>query len=521
MSFSWSHLDPTQRSVFVWDQPSLLKKRIELKISEQDHGLKFVTEPISLEKLKVFPPYFPWDREHHGSLRLAAPALSLTFLGFLVDDQPEEQGSNSSLVASTSSTSSGTSVPTLSEPAVLIEIVVENCSKVLRIRNIQDVFQDLENRDSLRQRMEEYRRAIREQQTQEAASASSQQVTALAKAHHPSMDTKLVDLTLNLAGIGISLINQVPRELAYIRLDQISVQYIETFKRQSVELKLSALKIDNQLPLTPFPLLMRSRKVEGKPFFHVSVIRSMVHQTVQFFHYFGIGLQEMDIMLDEIFLLELLGFSVTLLKYFQRRSGLQAEKSILALQAQTHDLRSSAALHEPSQKVKPVLLYFELLQMNSIQANLSFITVPGGHTRLEQFGPIFDFLLDLGGVVANLDNAPLQLNGMMWKNPLLSLENLSGSLRQHYLSQMLLALGRLLGSADAIGNPKALFTGLGTGFKDFFVEPAQGIVSSPLDFGVGIAKGTSSLFKNTVYSLSKTTQKPAPTIHPHTTPNSL
>ena len=38
---------------------------------------------------------------------------------------------------------------------------------------------------------------------------------------------------------------------------------------------------------------------------------------------------------------------------------------------------------------------------------------------------------------------------------------------------------------------------LGTGVKDFFYEPAEGLMKSPTAFGKGVAKGTMSLVGNT------------------------
>ena len=38
-----------------------------------------------------------------------------------------------------------------------------------------------------------------------------------------------------------------------------------------------------------------------------------------------------------------------------------------------------------------------------------------------------------------------------------------------------------------------LVTSVGTGVKDFFYEPAQGMVLGPAEFGRGVAKGTVSL----------------------------
>jgi hypothetical protein len=66
---------------------------------------------------------------------------------------------------------------------------------------------------------------------------------------------------------------------------------------------------------------------------------------------------------------------------------------------------------------------------------------------------------------------------------------------------------KILGSFEFLGSPMVLVSNLGTGFYDFFHEPAQGIVSSPQDFGIGLAKGTKSLVKNSVYGIFNTVSK--------------
>ena len=58
-----------------------------------------------------------------------------------------------------------------------------------------------------------------------------------------------------------------------------------------------------------------------------------------------------------------------------------------------------------------------------------------------------------------------------------------------------------------LGNPVGLVQNLGTGVLDFFYEPAQGLVKSPKDFGMGLAKGTSSLVRNTIYGTFNTVAK--------------
>lgn len=65
----------------------------------------------------------------------------------------------------------------------------------------------------------------------------------------------------------------------------------------------------------------------------------------------------------------------------------------------------------------------------------------------------------------------------------------------------------IIGSLDFLGSPVALVSNLGTGMYDFFYEPAKGIIKSPKDFKAGVAKGTRSLVKNSVFGIFNTASK--------------
>src|SRR3990167_2178925 len=56
----------------------------------------------------------------------------------------------------------------------------------------------------------------------------------------------------------------------------------------------------------------------------------------------------------------------------------------------------------------------------------------------------------------------------------------------------------MLGSADFLGSPISFVRTLETGVKDFFIEPTKGLAEMhPVySFGVGLARGTQSLVKN-------------------------
>jgi hypothetical protein len=48
---------------------------------------------------------------------------------------------------------------------------------------------------------------------------------------------------------------------------------------------------------------------------------------------------------------------------------------------------------------------------------------------------------------------------------------------------------------------------LGSGVYDFFHEPAKGMIQSPQDFGIGLAKGTTSLVKNSIKGIFNSASK--------------
>ena len=49
-----------------------------------------------------------------------------------------------------------------------------------------------------------------------------------------------------------------------------------------------------------------------------------------------------------------------------------------------------------------------------------------------------------------------------------------------------------------MGSPANFISHLGTGAKDFFYMPINGLIQGPLEGGKGVLLGTKSLFKNTV-----------------------
>ena len=79
----------------------------------------------------------------------------------------------------------------------------------------------------------------------------------------------------------------------------------------------------------------------------------------------------------------------------------------------------------------------------------------------------------LGSAIANIDNAPIQLNALVLDDAFGTSSELVGRITQHYTRQGIQEVYKILGSVDLLGNPVGLFNSFGTGFKDFFFEPVN------------------------------------------------
>jgi len=132
-----------------------------------------------------------------------------------------------------------------------------------------------------------------------------------------------------------------------------------------------------------------------------------------------------------------------------------------------------------------------ILSLNS-SAGVSLLNLPAS-----PFTVLLDTVL---GTAANMDEAVLCFNALYMENPFVPMSELQSRIVQHYIRQGFQAVFKLLGCTEVLGNPVGLFSNISTGVMDFFYEPAKGMVESPQAFAKGLAKGTSSLVKNTMYA---------------------
>ncbi len=122
-------------------------------------------------------------------------------------------------------------------------------------------------------------------------------------------------------------------------------------------------------------------------------------------------------------------------------------------------------------------------------------------TCIRKSEPLDLFVGGIIGKIPNLESASLELNALLLEYPSGTQQDIISRISEHFVSQAIRKSYKLLGSFEFLGDPINSIKNLGIGIKDFFYEPAKGMIHGPEEFKRGLAKGTKSLLKGTVYGL--------------------
>ncbi|KAI5306994.1 hypothetical protein KEM56_005829 [Ascosphaera pollenicola] len=309
-------------------------------------------------------------------------------------------------------------------------------------------------------------------------------------------------------GVGISLINSHLKELVYMTFRDIEFRYSDSKLYQTVDLTIKWIQFDNQLYGGIFPILVypsvipkTGQEMEAHPIFQFKVTRVKDDSYgVLYIKYATLLCQQMTIEVDEDFIFAMLDY-------------LKAPGWTIVDDGEDDKLCDETLdIPEPKEEEQARDVYFELLHLHPIQLDLSFVRterVNVEDTAVPQSTIMF-FVNILTMSIGNVNDAPVRLNALMLENARVSLGSLVTSIRGHYTQEFVGQIHLILGSADFLGNPVGLFNTFSSAVSDFFYEPYQGLVMSDRpheQLGIGIAKGTSSLVKKSVFGISDSVTK--------------
>ncbi|KAL2433872.1 Intermembrane lipid transfer protein VPS13 [Exophiala dermatitidis] len=310
---------------------------------------------------------------------------------------------------------------------------------------------------------------------------------------------------LRLAGIGISLINSKLKELMYLTFREIELKYGDSRLYQTLNATVKWIQIDNQLYGGIFPILLypsvvpkTGREMEAHPIFHTMITRVKDDSYgVLYIKYATLLLQQITIELDEDFIFAMLDFlKVPGASWAEEKEGRLCDEDL--------------DVPEPTREEQGQDVYFELLHLQPIQLDLSFVRTERVNAE-DTFvnSPLMFFVNVMTMSIGNVNDAPIKLNALMLENARISVPALIANIQNHYTQEVLRQVHIILGSADFLGNPVGLFNSVSSGVADIFYEPYQGLVMTdrPQELGVGIAKGASSFVKKSVFGFSDSMAK--------------
>ncbi|OSX67568.1 hypothetical protein POSPLADRAFT_1064162 [Postia placenta MAD-698-R-SB12] len=335
---------------------------------------------------------------------------------------------------------------------------------------------------------------------QDTMSSSQDAFEAVQEEVHPEMV-----VSLDVEGVGISLINRKMTEVVYLSANALKFEFVDSAVSQSVNVSCGVLQIDNQLHdglfpvvLQPTPISKESSGVASLPTIQGSMIWLKDREHGVFFvKYCSILLQALTIEADEDFLYAL--YDLTRIKGLSWGEG---QEDVL--------IQTPNDIPEPQAFSAGEELYFEVLELQPIKLSISFMRTErlNGEDTLTTRNPLAVVINAITMAVGNINDAQLEMNALAIKDMRLTFPDLQDRIMHHYRQEVLRQLYRVLGSADFIGNPVGLFNNVSSGVADIFYEPFNGaVMHGNSDLGVGIAKGAASFVKKTVFGFSDSMTK--------------
>ena len=311
---------------------------------------------------------------------------------------------------------------------------------------------------------------------------------------------------IRFAGIGISLVNRKLKELLYLTFREIELKYSDSKLYQTLQSTIKWIQIDNQLYGGIFPILFypsvvpkTGKEMEAHPIFHAMVTRVKDDSYgVLYIKYATLLIQQMTLEIDEDFIFALLDFTkVPGASWSEEHEGKLCDESL--------------DIPEPQKEQQGQDVYFELLHLQPMQLDLSFVRTEriNAEDTMTSSNPLMFFVNIMTMSIGNVNDAPLKLNALMLENARVSVPALIANIQHHYTQECIRQVHIILGSADFLGNPVGLFNNVSSGVADIFYEPYQGLVMTdrPQELGIGIAKGASSFVKKSVFGFSDSMAK--------------
>ncbi|KAL5009744.1 hypothetical protein ScPMuIL_012049 [Solemya velum] len=292
-----------------------------------------------------------------------------------------------------------------------------------------------------------------------------------------------IEVSLQLKGIGLSLVNQQPEELLYALLRNIMIDYTATPTSVTVDASVANIQVDNQLFGTQRTVMLhitptsKSDVPDNTPALHIAAQRVPHNEwNADIYKYMVISMKKLTLQLEERLLwklLQFIGFG-------------EAEGDIHKLDDKECD--SNRALVAAT-SVKTKRYYFGILKINTSRVTLSMLTASKLSADLESIKHALSVPL------IRFEEAKVDIDPFIRHHPFETSKFLFQEVLLHYTEELKSQAAKILGSVDFLGNPLGLFNDVTEGISGLIKDGNVGGLLKNVTHGVSnsAAKVASSL----------------------------
>ena len=346
------------------------------------------------------------------------------------------------------------------------------------------------------------------------------------------------EISLDLKGIGLSFIDETPKEIFYISFYIINLTKRNTLFLKSMEniedisFNLQNFQIDyclsDSLKSLIYPKIQKipsleEQNVKNSPdFINIFVERTSYNDSqnkVQYMNYDKIflSLQEMNIKINQIILTRLINLIMEYTSYLDYNEVIKKNNNEIIVEDNLvidNNKFIDNLLKENKDSNKTLINYLILSEIKiniSIRVDLSNVEI--------YFLPDFvtNIIMSLGSNFIKISKSPLSFNPKILRDIYMETNLIVSKLIENYRLEAVFQMLKILGSTDLIGNPVNLIDNIGNGFLEFVNEPTKALMQDPSNFGKGLIKGVGGLLNGvvggTMDSVSKITGTLYTTFH--------
>ena len=336
----------------------------------------------------------------------------------------------------------------------------------------------------------------------------------------------LSKINIFIKGIGLSFLDECPKEIFYISFYEIRLIYSNSFlpsikrakeNNENFLFYLKNLQIDsslnNSIKTLIYPKNQNIPSLEGENsnsydddtvnFISLSVVKRStknITKEVKSVKYPVIDLciQEINIKLDQVIimnLISLLNSYLSKLDYFKTTNNnkndiIEEDKLLKNIKIPLEELK-----YEKHNSKKILINY---LFLSAIKINLTF-RLDLSNLNISHLPKIISRIIaSLGSSLVRISDSPIKYKEKIIQNIYMEFNEISNLILKSFIKETKIQIIKILGSSDIIGNPVNLIEKIGTGFFEFVNEPRKGLLKGPSQFGKGVAKGVAGLLNGVV-----------------------